>query len=183
MSFDKLCQGTTELLWSCETWPVWRGNASGLAGVIFVDNSDHLQSHSDSEASPLLAQPGMACMCGGVHKHCTISTVLNHTSRTIVTAPASRGVVQANLVHIISATAIPVLITGPGVKKCIKPNRSANHNNLQTVGCHSEVKATSDRGLVKAVHLNVRLTNKALRINAYVEEKDPDFPAITETWI
>ena len=82
-------------------------------------------------------------VCEGVHKQRTISTVLNHTSRTIVTAPASRGVVQANLVHIISVPAIPVLITGPEVKKWIKP-RSVDHNNLHVVGCHSEAKATSD---------------------------------------
>ena len=34
---------------SCETWLVWRLNVSGHAGIIFVDNSDHLQSHPDSE--------------------------------------------------------------------------------------------------------------------------------------
>ena len=100
-----------------------------------------------------------------------------------MTAPASRVVVQANLVHVISAPAIPVLITGPEVKKWIKP-RSADHNNLHAVGCHSEAKATSNRGLVKAMHLNVRsANNKALRINEYVEEKDPEFLAMTETWI
>ena len=100
-----------------------------------------------------------------------------------MTAPASRGVVQANLVHIISAPAIPVLITGPEVKKWIKP-RSVDYNNLHVVGCRSEAKATSDQGLVKAMHLNVRsANNKAVRINEYVEEKDPDFLAMTETWI
>ena len=100
-----------------------------------------------------------------------------------MTAPASRGVVQVNLVHLISAPAIPVLITGPEVKKWIKP-RSADHNNLHVVGSHSEAKDTSDRGLVKAMHLKVRsANNKAVRINEYVEKKDPDFLAMTETWI
>ena len=129
------------------------------------------------------ARPTRRGVRGGVHKQRTISTMLNHTPRTIVTAPASRGVVQANLVHIISAPAIPVLITGPEVKKWIKP-RSADYNNLHVVGCRSEAKATSDQGLVKAMHLNVRsANNKAVRINEYVEEKDPDFLAMTETWI
>ena len=78
---------------------------------------------------------------------------------------------------------LPVLITGPEVKKWIKP-RSADHNNLHVVGCHSDAKATSDPGLVKAMHLSVRsANNKAVRINEYVEEKDPDFLAMTETWI
>ena len=100
-----------------------------------------------------------------------------------MTAPASRGVVQAHLVHLISVPAIPVRITGSEFKKWIKP-RPADHDNLHVVGCHSEAKTTSDRVLVKAMHLNVRsANNKAVRINEYVEEKDPDFLAMTETWI
>ena len=36
----------------------------------------------------------------------------------------------------------------------------------------------------RQMHLNVRsANNKAVRINEYVEEKDPDFLAMTETWI
>ena len=90
---------------------------------------------------------------GGVHKQGTISTILNRTLWTTVIAPASRGVVQSNLVHINRAPVLPALITEPGVREWIKPNRTANHNKLKAVGRHSEVKATPDWGLVKAMHL------------------------------